>query len=892
MVVPGFVVRKLKLAKSSEASDLMFMKAVDHVNHHIHEATENLKHDAFYQDSDWKQVEVMMEKLRKHLRGRVKATLLQKEAGKQARKALGAAMSAAVKVVEGPNLTVLRGADFVTAPRASKGPSAPPKDSVSPSTSASTPTSNTPGDSPGFRPPRVNTNVNQASFDSDSKISASEQSSTPLVVMGQAQRNVETANADVICADDACIDPPLIVPAGEGDELEKGLEKEMKITVPRSTPSEFTSFASEEAMPTPSGAVTVPHRQALSASFDHIGFPKAEEIHAPPRSATTDFLTRPPPVPAGMTRREKARLKALIDTRRRFLNLVKAQYWEQFETGMVGPSAVRLLVESASWAQDFPYNALQEWQFLKKYTGRRWYYNFILRLCGRCRGDRLLYKPLGFEYDLATTFIDAHNRAKSLLQSLAPPKAFQCVAQEIDNMVAAARLRVDEISTTFPEVTRSIKTFHVVHALAKEARNVAKHLLHDGEIEEKEFEIIDEAAVNLSAEVGRPRVSVDDKAVLRDVSYFKTLDDNTFEKMFAVSEKKLHKPGDIILAQGIRAHGVYIVIRGSVTRYRTRPENEKDRNVADRIFSQAPESDLFNVQDDKLSLQKRLDSTRAADSRRSKLDNCLTDDTTSGEDGKIHASSQDSSDGIIRVNRDFSESSVGLPQGFVARSDIGSTAKLGAGAYHIARDNSAHKVNATAAPTRTVVASGPSGSLTTDHASHDPRQGKRHCKNCLNSMMNKLAAPVRWFLGLFKSPELDSNFNPKELPPNSYFVDHISPGGVIGVLSMLTGKRQGVTARCDSNVVTVYLDQSKMIDLLKSAPHPRAPIRVVQPLEVILCRMAAVLVAEMHLSAFAELSPSQIRQMLGKATLVRPEPFRPIKIQGKVSEWIPTPLFL
>lgn len=113
-------------------------------------------------------------------------------------------------------------------------------------------------------------------------------------------------------------------------------------------------------------------------------------------------------------------------------------------------------------------------------------------------------------------------------------------------------------------------------------------------------------------------------------------------------------------------------------------------------------------------------------------------------------------------------------------------------------------------------------------------------------------------------------------------VDRLNAGHVVGILSMLTGQKQLVSAVCESRVAAVYFQQKSIFPLLKSRPPPIGlPLRIVTPLEEVVCRMAATLVAEVHLKSFRHLHPSQIRQMLSSATLIRPNPYTPLRIQGK-----------
>ncbi|KAA0146531.1 hypothetical protein FNF29_08003 [Cafeteria roenbergensis] len=115
-------------------------------------------------------------------------------------------------------------------------------------------------------------------------------------------------------------------------------------------------------------------------------------------------------------------------------------------------------------------------------------------------------------------------------------------------------------------------------------------------------------------------------------------------------------------------------------------------------------------------------------------------------------------------------------------------------------------------------------------------------------------------------------------------VDTLSWGSVVGALGMLTGRAAAVTAVARTAVRAVVLRQRDVFPLIKSAQGPvGVPFRAVAPLEEALCRMAALLECEVEMPPrFRGIPTQELRALLARAQLVRPSPFRPVRLSDTV----------
>ena len=296
-------------------------------------------------------------------------------------------------------------------------------------------------------------------------------------------------------------------------------------------------------------------------------------------------------------------VQLLAEARHRFLNLVKSKIWEEFNQGYLTKVGVSMLMNAASFSQDVPTEPLSEWNFLSEDLQLNHCTQALLRR-RQCMtlGMRLLFRPLVNQFDVATSFIRIHNMVQDPFQDLIvghthsvsakdiAMKVARVIIDECNAMVEEARELVKQIESYIPKTVRAIKTEQVIHALLKDSKNTAKDLLHHGELEEKEYTIIDEALTHLHKKVRVPKQLQLPSLVerLRNYGMFKGMDDDMCAKVEAARIPRWYPKGEFIYRQGEVALGVYVVFGGkvSVLRRHSGTDNYVESRVESRRVTQ------------------------------------------------------------------------------------------------------------------------------------------------------------------------------------------------------------------------------------------------------------------------------------------------------------------
>lgn len=207
---------------------------------------------------------------------------------------------------------------------------------------------------------------------------------------------------------------------------------------------------------------------------------------------------------------------------RRFLNLVKANYWHQLESGFLSRTALTELIEAASSAQDDDSKCLDEWSRVAHHCKLPSWVQALNRvpLFGLL-ARRLINDHLAFALDVLTGFIQAHTKVEDHFRVLVQHKgAVAAILGESQRQLRRARGMLQSLSTAFPEISRSIVTKQAVRALLKNTDDLSHELLTHGEIEKKEYDRIQHGVYRAYKRlVTRPPVAAipDPQQQLRDV---------------------------------------------------------------------------------------------------------------------------------------------------------------------------------------------------------------------------------------------------------------------------------------------------------------------------------------------------------------------------------------
>jgi len=495
------------------------------------------------------------------------------------------------------------------------------------------------------------------------------------------------------------------------------------------------------------------------------------------------------------------------EARYRFFNLLKAEYWVLFETGMVGQAAVTQLQEAASSCQDIPEGPLCDFDIVQRLIHSNPLRDAVKYVC-KCLpslSQWWLLESLYFEFDLVFGFIEGHKAVHHIFPKVMRNRAVaRKLIKESQRQVQHGLRYMSEVEQTLPELAGAVKTKHVMRALIHDIGNVAKRLLHHGEIEQREYQGITEKVYRAWKNVKITSKAPSEADLLRNVGYLADLDDALFDDLYKHSQRRVFQDGEVIMTQGEKSHGFLIIVRGAV------------------------------------------DITR-----RMKVG--TSGSTPKPGDGHRYTASHDAA----------------------GRFELGTVAAAGPGVRHASELDVKRRQQRPGRMSRSSTVTGASAEAMARSALDGAAAEEGTISASRMDSQSSTGSGRRAFLTRFKSGAIPEQFETRA-------VDRVSSGAVVGLLAMLTGQRTLVASTACGPVVAVHFQAADIFRLLKSRANPdlSIPRRIAAPLEEVLCRMAAVIVAEALLEAElgVALKPAQIRQIIQDTEFVRPEPKRPICI--------------
>ena len=253
------------------------------------------------------------------------------------------------------------------------------------------------------------------------------------------------------------------------------------------------------------------------------------------------------------------------ESRQRFYDLLKSQYWEMYENGSLHRTSFSQLHEAAASAQDRTHLPIHDWSYLTRFFEPSKFRELLSRFLG-CGAEKVLFSSLSFEFDLAAGFVSAHRAVEILFKEIVENRPVRdIVLSENKNVVREAQKKVDDMQESFGEITRAIKTKHIVHCLLQESEHSSKELLRHGEIDSKEFDLIKHKVELTWKGLQLPTHCVaDERTMLREVGYLSALNSRTFEYLYRVSRRMVFKQNEILYSEGEQCRGCYIILRGTV----------------------------------------------------------------------------------------------------------------------------------------------------------------------------------------------------------------------------------------------------------------------------------------------------------------------------------------
>ena len=255
------------------------------------------------------------------------------------------------------------------------------------------------------------------------------------------------------------------------------------------------------------------------------------------------------------------------EARFRFLALLKAEYWALHSSGMISDSAARQLVEAASECQDHVEHELCDFEVISTIVEKGALRRLGACLSATCPAVRNWWQvdTLYFDFELVFGFIEGHRAVHRFFRSIVSrPAVAHKLIEESSSQVVQGRQYLSALEMALPELAGAVKTKHAIRALMHNMVHRAEHLLHHGEIDDKEHASIVQR-VHAAWRRARVHACVPSEAqLLQQVGYLNQLDESTFQRLYKASRRQLFSEGDVLVKQGVKSTACFIVVRGTV----------------------------------------------------------------------------------------------------------------------------------------------------------------------------------------------------------------------------------------------------------------------------------------------------------------------------------------
>ncbi|KAL3652883.1 Son of sevenless 1 [Castilleja foliolosa] len=186
----------------------------------------------------------------------------------------------------------------------------------------------------------------------------------------------------------------------------------------------------------------------------------------------------------------------LKDIRVRFLNGVQAAYWIMLDEGRITQTTANLLMRSVDEAIDLvSHEALCDWKGLKSYVKMPNHYKFLQSSVVPPKLSTFFtVERLESACYICAAFLRAHRIARQQLHDfIGDSEIAAMVIRESEQEGEEARIFLEDVRVTFPQVLRVVKTRQVTYSVLNHLIDYVHNLEKIGLLEEKEMSHLHDA---------------------------------------------------------------------------------------------------------------------------------------------------------------------------------------------------------------------------------------------------------------------------------------------------------------------------------------------------------------------------------------------------------------
>jgi hypothetical protein len=268
----------------------------------------------------------------------------------------------------------------------------------------------------------------------------------------------------------------------------------------------------------------------------------------------------------------------IIDIRLRFLNGVQAAYWGLLEEGRITQATAIILMQSVDEALDFvSEKPLCDWNGLQSNVNFPNYYKLLdSSPMPKKLVTYIIVERLEFACSISAAFLRAHRIAQQQLHDFIGDSEFSSlVITESKAEGEEARMFLEEVRASFPQVLRVVKTRQVTYSVLNHLIKYVQNLKKVGLLEEKEMAHLHDAVqTDLKKLLRNPPVVSNPKIndLLSANPLLGALPTSVCNQFVGSTKELVKLRGTTLYKAGSKPNGIWLISNG-VVKWTTRNKN-------------------------------------------------------------------------------------------------------------------------------------------------------------------------------------------------------------------------------------------------------------------------------------------------------------------------------
>ena len=256
------------------------------------------------------------------------------------------------------------------------------------------------------------------------------------------------------------------------------------------------------------------------------------------------------------------------EVRLRFLKAEKRSLWKQFEEGLLGRDAVRLLVDEIDEVMDEPGKMIELQDLARFWEIPAFFERLSHYPLLKSFANYLVNTRLSLGYDIGIGFIIGQEEVEKLLDYMTDDEV---VIKNIMDSSSETRLNViKELSVlrkNYPEVAMSVKTHQSIRSVLNSGRRAITELHEDGVLDEAEAaKLIEMTELKMQHLISAPPTLAvpSPESVLRNIPWLRNCAPETVDALVTAAEQRVNEYSSHLVKIGEPSDGLYILISGLV----------------------------------------------------------------------------------------------------------------------------------------------------------------------------------------------------------------------------------------------------------------------------------------------------------------------------------------